>query len=317
MSSAKFRILCKALIVFSSIFYLQAQAANELILSDSFFPESIVSDNKKNVFVSSIATGEIGKISTKTGLYTTFINPGVNLNSTGLYVDEKRNVLWSCAVDLSLQTPSELRAFSLKSGSLVAYYTLPDGGLCADIDINDDALYITDTLLSRIFKLTTPNKHSAEYGNLTLWSADPILVGDANAFLKINGLVVQKKGSKKFIYTTNYSTGQLFRIPFLKNGNAGPAEEMQTNIPLITPDGLRGLKCDQLVVAMNIGLLAKLKIDGNTATVKIISDTLDQPSSLTQINNNLWVSEGQILRFVGADPTPPNTPFKIKRLSVK
>ena len=67
--------------------------------------------------------------------------------------DPDRNVLWTCAVDLISGTPSELRAFDLRTGVLEAAYPIPDGGLCADIAFARGAVYVTDTLNGRMLRL--------------------------------------------------------------------------------------------------------------------------------------------------------------------
>ena len=102
-------------------------------LPGAFFPESIAADFYGNLYVSSLASGEIVKFSHGSDVAESFVPVGVNNNSTGLFADPYRQVLWSCNVDLSMQTPSELRAFDLQTGNLVAAYPVPDFGLAADI----------------------------------------------------------------------------------------------------------------------------------------------------------------------------------------
>ena len=71
-------------------------------------------------------------------------------------VDPERDVLWACAVDLSFQTASELRAFDLHTGALEASYIMPEGGVCADIALARGDVYVTDTGGGRIVRLTEP-----------------------------------------------------------------------------------------------------------------------------------------------------------------
>ena len=99
-------------------------------------------------------TGEIVRFPPGSSKPTTFVAAGVNVGTAGVMVDAKRNVLWACAVDLSFQTPSALRAFDLRTGALEASYEMPDGGVCADITLARGDVYVTDTLLGRIVRLT-------------------------------------------------------------------------------------------------------------------------------------------------------------------
>ena len=83
----------------------------------------------------------------------TFVADDVNVGTAGVMVDSQRDVLWACAVDLSFQTASELRAFDLTTGALVASYPMPDGGVCADIALARGDVYVTDTVGGRIVRL--------------------------------------------------------------------------------------------------------------------------------------------------------------------
>ena len=195
----------------------------------------------------------------------------------------------------------------------MATYPIPDFGLCADITMAANVnIFITDTLLARVLILETEAYNSVN-GNLAIWSDDPILVGSEEAFLKINGI----SKNRNAIFTTNYSTGTLYRIPVKADGSAGAAQVIETDIPLSTPDGIRMLSHNQLLVTQNSGALVRIKIRGNQGIVKVVNNELDQPSSVVRVGWKLWVTEGQILRLVGADPSHLNFPFKVKKVRIK
>ena len=104
----------------------RASSPNEVSLSgDAFFPESITAAPNGALFVSSLTTGEIVRLAPVSRRQTTFVEAGVNVGTAGVMVDPRRDVLWACAVDLSGQTPSELRAFDLRTGALRAGYAMP------------------------------------------------------------------------------------------------------------------------------------------------------------------------------------------------
>ena len=98
-----------------------------------FFPESISAAPSGELFVSSLTTGEIVRFSPGSSSSAPFVAAGVNVGTAGVMVDSERGVLWACAVDLSFETASELRAFDLTTGALVGSYEMPNGGVCADI----------------------------------------------------------------------------------------------------------------------------------------------------------------------------------------
>ena len=63
----------------------------------------------------------------------TLVPAGVNAGTVGVFAATRRGVLWACAVDLTFQNPTALRAFDLRTGALRASYQLPDRGVCTDI----------------------------------------------------------------------------------------------------------------------------------------------------------------------------------------
>ena len=208
--------------------------------------------------------------------------------------DPARNVLWACAVDLAFQS-SELQAFDLRTGSLEASYPIPGGGLCADIALARGAVYVTDTLNGRILRLRGRT--------LEVWSDDPQLAG--GGFLKINGIAFD---GRRTFYTTNYSTGELFAVRIGHGGSAKRARQIQLDTPMTNPDGIRW-RDGYLYVADNASGLTR--VDPHTRTRVVLDDTLDQPSSLVFVRSDIWITEGQAIRFQTGEP--PNLPFKVVR----
>ena len=273
-----------------------ASGPRELSLpGPAFFPESISAAPNGALFVSSLVTGEIVRFAPGASTSTTFVAPGVNVGTAGVMVDADRNLLWACAVDLSFQTPSQLRAFDLRTGALEASYTIPDGGLCADIVLARGDVYVTDTLLGRILRL--------DREQLKVWSADPQLA--RGAFLKINGIAFD---GRRTFYTTNYSTGELFAVRIGAGGSAEPAVPIQLDTPMTNPDGIRW-RGGYLYVAENANGLSRIDPRGGTRT--LIDGSLDQPTSLVFVGRDIWITEGQVLRLQAGEP--PELPFKVVR----
>jgi DNA-directed RNA polymerase specialized sigma24 family protein len=244
----------------------------------------------------------------------TFVPAGVNTGTAGVLVDMRRGVLWTCAVDLTFQTSTALRAFDLRSGTLRATYQVPDRGVCADITLAHDDVYLTDTTdpiagtPGRILRLTTPRPAQADGGTLRVWSADPLFTRPV-PFLQINGITFDGIST---LYTTNLSTGELLRVPIGLDGSAAPATVIDLDRDLVLPDGIRMLDPARLLVTEMVGRLTLVNI--RTGTTAVVSESLDQPTSLVCVEGSLWVSEGQVLRLLNRQP--PNLPFKVRRLSV-
>jgi sugar lactone lactonase YvrE len=298
-------LLAAGLLIATGSAAARASTPSELSLpGPAFFPESITAAPGGALFVSSLVTGEIVRFAPGSSEPTTFVAEDVNIGTAGVMADPKRDVLWACAVDLSFQTASELRAFDLETGALVASYPMPDGGVCADIALARGDVYVTDTLGGRIVRLTGTKPGSAEGGTLAVWSADPQLAG--GAFLKINGIAFD---GQRTLYTTNYSTGELFAVRIAPDGSAEPAVPIVLDTPMTNPDGIRWHRGSLYVAENGSGLS---RIDPRTGTRTLIDGSLDQPTSLVFVGREIWITEGQVLRLQAGEP--PNLPFKVVRL---
>jgi hypothetical protein len=288
-------------------------ASSLTVPGDNFFPESIAATPAGTLFVGSVVTGEILRFRPGSTTAETFVPAGVNTGTAGVFVDMVRGVLWACAVDLTFQTSTALRAFDMRTGTLRATYQVPDRGVCADITLAHGDVYITDTTdpiagtPGRILRLTTPRPGRADGGSLTVWSADPLFTRPVPS-LQINGITFDGIST---LYTTNLGTGELLRVPIRRDGSAAPATVIHLDRDLVVPDGIRMLDPARLLVAELVGRLTLVNI--RTRTTAVVSE-LDQPTSLVRVDGSLWVSEGQVLRLLGGQP--PNLPFKLRRLSL-
>jgi hypothetical protein len=299
---------------------------------DAFFPESIAAPPvgtpflpAGTLFVSSIVTGEIVRIPSGAEVPQTFVPAGGDRTYAGILVDLPRRVLWACGVDVpAFQNPTVLRAFDLGSGNLLAEYPLPDQGVCADIALARGDVYVTDTSVpfvadpaepprpGRILRLRTSSSFAPAPGALTVWSDDPALTGP-NPGLQVNGIA----SDGRYVYTSNYGTGELLRVRIRADGSAAAAERFRLEAPFTFPDGIRLLAPSKLLVAENVGRLSLVDVsdlDVEAADRVVVSDTVDQPSSVVRAGRSLWVSEGQILRLQSGEP--PHLPFKVRRLPI-
>ena len=300
-------LLTAGLLIATGSAAARASSHRELLLpGPAFFPESISAAPGGELFVSSLVTGEIVRIPPGSSTPKTFVPADVNLGTAGVMVDPERSVLWACAVDLSFQTASQLQAFDLHTGALEASYIMPAGGVCADIALARGDVYVTDTGMGRIVRLTTPDRDSATRGSLDVWSADAELAGGGP--LRINGIAFD---GRRTLYTTNYSTGELFAVGIARNGDAEPAVPIPLDTPMTNPDGIRW-HGRYLYVAENANGLSR--VDPRRRTRTLIDDSLDQPTSLTFAGCHIWITEGQVLRLQAGKPA--NLPFRVVRRSL-
>jgi sugar lactone lactonase YvrE len=294
-------LLVTGLVIAATGAAARASSPGERVLPGAFFPESITAAPDGTLFVSSITSGEIVRFFPGSRLARTFVPEDVNVGTAGVMADPQHKVLWACAIDLSFQTPSELRAFDLYSGALQARYRMPDGGVCADIALVGRDVYVTDTAVGRIDRVTRLEHGRADGGKIAIWSKDTLLRGGGQ--LKINGIAFD---GARTLYTTNYSTGELFAVAIEPDGSAAPAQPITLDTPMTTPDGIRWC-AGFLYVAENANGLSRIDVRAHTRT--LIDGSLDQPSSLVFSGGVTWISEGQILRLLANQP--PNLPFKI------
>jgi sugar lactone lactonase YvrE len=292
-----------------------ADVKQDLVVpGDDFYPESIAATPDGAIFVSSITTGQIDYFPAGSTTAKTFVPAGVNHGTAGILVDPVRKVLWACDVDLSFQNPTVLKAFSLNGGAQVAAYTF-DHGVCADIALHREYVYVTDTTdptaspqqPARILRLRTLSPTTAAGGTLTDWSDDPAFTNGPG--LQINGIAIDADGA---LYTTNYSTGELLKVQINQFERPGPVLNVNLgDTKFVNPDGIRFLRPGKLLVTENPGRLSL--VDTATHQVTLVNGQLDQPTSVVVVGgSSLYVSEGQDLRL--QQNLPPNLPFKVRYL---
>jgi hypothetical protein len=122
--------------------------------------------------------------------------------------------------------------------------------------------------------------------------------------LKINGIAFD---ARRTIYTTNYSTGELYADRIGPGGSAEPAGQIRLDTSMTNPDGIRW-RDGYVYVADNASGLTR--VDPRTGTRIVLDASLDQPSSLVFVRGDIWITEGQVLRFQTGEA--PN-PFKVVR----
>lgn len=275
---------------------------------DRFFPEGVTVTAEGAFFVGSMEEGSIVRALPGAAQAELFIEPGTNglVSVLGLYVDEKRGLLWACSADagngkLAGTAPVGVKAFDLRTGEARGSYDFPSGGFPNDLTFDTAGnLYVTDSWTPRILRL--PAGGSA----LEEWINDPQLGVEQ---WSLNGIDFDKNSG--VIYTVNQLAGKLFRIAIEPDGRAGAVTLIETSLPIRRPDGLKVIGPNTLATAEGgAGGMAVLKVNGNRAEVTVICEGLDDVSTFAYYQGSAWVVENQGRHFwdpanTGPDAQPP------------
>lgn len=199
----------------------------------------------------------------------------------GMLADASSNTLWTCQLTpvpntSPMQHHTALRGFDLSTGAPKLRWNLPgDNSICNDFSIGpDSALYITDTVNAKIYRLPA-GASSAE-----LYLQDPALKGiDGITFLD---------GT---LYVNNVFTSKLYRIPLDADGKAGQPVEIALDQPIAGPDGMRAANGKLFVAENKSGRISAITVNGDKATVTVLKDGLNVPTGIQPAGDTLWFTE--------------------------
>jgi hypothetical protein len=197
----------------------------------------------------------------------------------GVLADAATNTLWACQISRvpnSNDRRSVLRSFDLTTKAAKFRWALPgDVNLCNDFTIGPDkALYVSDTLGSRIFRVR-PHAQDAE-----LLIQDRTLDGiDGVTFL--DGV----------LYANNVISNNLYRIPLDAEGKASAPVQIWPNRPIKGPDGMRAAHGKLFLAENKNGRASLVTIDGDQAMVTTLLDGLKQPTAIEPAGDTVWVGD--------------------------
>ena len=199
----------------------------------------------------------------------------------GQLADPATGTLWTCQLTSAPgSTPavrhSSLRGFDLQTGKEKLRWTLPgDNNVCNDFAIGPDkALYISDTINARIYRLV-PGRQVPE-----LFMEDRLLTGvDGITFLD---------GT---LYVNNVFFNKLYRIPIDASGKPGAPVDIWMDAPVKGPDGMRAANGKLFLAENRAGKVDALTIRGDVAHVTVLRDGLDAPTGIEPAGDTLWFTE--------------------------
>ena len=174
------------------------------------------------------------------------------------------------------QRHTALRSFDLTTGAPKIRWNLPgDNNVCNDFAIGPDkALYITDTINSKIYRLPA----GASTAELFL---------EHRALYGIDGITFLD-GT---LYVNNVFSNNLYRIPVDAAGKAGQPVDIWMDQPIKGPDGMRAANGKLIVAENGSGKISVLTVNGDKASVTVIKEGLNTPTGVEPAGDTIWIAE--------------------------
>ena len=265
--------------------FTQAVWAADILIADSKSqPESLTLAPGGVLIVGSASTPFVYKVSAGSSTAEKFVDASAEGPGTfffGMLADASSNTLWTCQLTpvpntKPIQRHTALRGFDLSTGAEKLRWNLPgDNSICNDFSVGPDhALYITDTLNSKIYKLPA-GASAAE-----LFLEDRALYGiDGITFL--NGT----------LYVNNVFSNNLYRIPVDAAGKAGQPVDIWMDQPIKGPDGMRAANGKLIVAENGSGKISVITVNGDKASVTVIKEGLKTPTAVEPAGDTIWIAE--------------------------
>lgn len=261
-----------------------ACAAEILIGDEKSQPESLTVAPGGVLIVGSASSPFVYKVKPGASAAEKFIDASAQGPGTfffGMLADPASNTLWTCQLTpvpntKPAQRHTALRGFDLSTGAEKLRWNLPgDNSICNDFALGPDkALYITDTINSKIYRL--PSGASAA----ELFLEHRALYGiDGITFL--NGI----------LYVNNVFSNNLYRIPVDAAGKPGEPVDIWMDQPIKGPDGMRAFNGKLIVAENGSGKISTITVNGDKASVTVLKDGLKTPTGVEPAGNVLWIAE--------------------------
>jgi hypothetical protein len=179
-------------------------------------------------------------------------------------------------------------AFDLKTGAQKAVYPFPPpASVCNDVTVGPDgSAYASDTTNGRIFRL------AKDATQLELYGQDPSLVG-------IDGLAFSGDG---ILYVNNVRTNEILRVDTRPNGKMIGLTRLSIDAKLGGPDGFRLIEGNRFLQAEGtFGRVGIVTIEGDTATLDVLSDRFVSTPGVTPVGDTAYVLESNIRYLTDPD----------------
>jgi hypothetical protein len=281
--SPRYLTACTAVIL--SLGFAQAALAADVLIADpKSQPESLTMAPGGLLIVGSASSPYVYKVRPGSTTAEKFIDASAEPAGTfffGMLADASTNTLWTCQLTpVPNTTPQQrhtaLRSFDLATGAPKIRWNLPgDNNVCNDFTIGPDkALYITDTIPGRIFRLPAGASSAELYlEHATLRGVDGITFLDGT------------------LYVNNVIFNKLYRIPVDASGKPGAPVDIWLDQPIKGPDGMRAANGKLIVAENGSGKISVLTVSGDKASVAMIKDGLNTPTGVEPAGDTIWIAE--------------------------
>ena len=285
MSVSYTRGLAASVVLVILISWAQATFAAEVQIGDAKSqPESLTLAPGGVLIVGSASSPFVYKVRPGSTTAEKFIDAGAEGPGTfffGMLADASSNTLWTCQLTpvpntTPVQRHTALRSFDLTTGAPKIRWNLPgDNNVCNDFAIGPDkALYITDTVPGRIFRLPAGASTAELYlGHRTLNGVDGITFLDGT------------------LYVNNVFFNKLYRIPVDATGKPGTPIDIWMDQPVKGPDGMRAANGKLILAENGSGKISVLTVNGEKASVTVIKDGLNTPTGVEPAGDTIWIAE--------------------------
>ena len=264
----------------------QASFAAEIVISNAKSePESLTIAPGGTLFVGSASTPFVYRVRPGSMKAENFVDASADGAGTfffGLLADAATNTLWTCELTpapgtVRVKHHTALRGFDLSTGVQKVRWNLPgDDSVCNDFSIGPDrALYITDTVNGRIYKLAAGA------------TAAELFLEDHTHLIGVDGITFLDGK----LYVTNVFTDKLYCIPVDAAGEARQPENLWIDRPIKAPDGMRAANGKLLLADSGNGKILLLTVDGDKANATVIKEGLHTPTAVEPSGNTIWVAE--------------------------
>src|SRR5580700_5693360 len=281
LSNARRFATCAALVMALA----QAASAADILIGDAKSqPESLTLAPGGVLIVGSASSPFVYKVpsgSTTAGKFIDASAEGPGTFFFGMLADASSNTLWTCQLTpvpntKPVQRHTALRGFDLSTGAQKLRWNLPgDNSICNDFAIGPDkALYITDTVNSKIYKLPA----GASTAELFL---------EHRALYGIDGITFLDG----VLYVNNVFSNNLYRIPVDASGKAGQPVDIWMDQPIKGPDGMRAANGKLIVAENGSGKISVITVNGDKASVTVIKEGLKTPTGVEPAGDTIWIAE--------------------------
>lgn len=280
---------------------------------ERFFPEGIAVDSKGNFYVGSLSNGQVVRLQAGEEKVEEFSPAGVIATAAGLLVDESAGLLWVCDSSLN-EGKTAIVGLALAGGAVrVRHAFAGTSTLCNDLALDGAGnLYATDSFSPRILRVAADRKlvqdSAVEWATHAPWAVQPGQFG-------LNGIAV--KGND--LYVAHTQNNAVYRVPIASGGAAGAVVQLTLNR---TPNGLDGMKLaadgNLVFVEGYANSLTHIALGaGDTGTLRVLTDTLNGPTTFVFFASSAWVAEGQLSKLFNPAAGAPTLPFRVRRVQLE